>query len=65
MVQKIRQNGGDVWYLLAKDEGHGFRKKNRDYMINAIVMFFEKYLLAKKPEGQEIKGKVKIGLKFV
>ncbi|MEJ5246079.1 MAG: S9 family peptidase, partial [Bacteroidota bacterium] len=23
IVAKVRQNGGDVWYLLAKDEGHG------------------------------------------
>ena len=46
MVAKIRQNGGDVWYMLAKDEGHGFRKKtNRDHYNAAVVMFFEKYLL--------------------
>ncbi|MBA7600258.1 Tol-Pal system protein TolB [subsurface metagenome] len=46
MVSAIRKNGGTVWYLLAKDEGHGFRKKsNRDYCENAIVAFLEKYLL--------------------
>ena len=46
MVAKIRENGGDVWYMLAKDEGHGFRKKtNRDHYNAAVVMFFEKYLL--------------------
>ncbi len=46
MVEKIRQNGGDVWYLLGKDEGHGFRKKsNRDYYTNAVVLFLENYLL--------------------
>lgn len=27
MVQSIRKNKGEVWYMLAKDEGHGFRKK--------------------------------------
>ena len=47
MVAAIRDNGGDVWYLLAKDEGHGFRKKiNRDYYSNTVVLFLEKYLLA-------------------
>ena len=46
MVAAIRENGGEVWYLLAKDEGHGFRKKrNRDYYTNAVVLFLEKYLL--------------------
>ena len=25
----VRKNSGEVWYLLAKDEGHGFRKKNK------------------------------------
>ena len=26
MVEQIRGSGGQVWYLLAKDEGHGFRE---------------------------------------
>ncbi len=42
IVEKVRQNGGDVWYLLAKDEGHGFRKKsNRDYYNAAIALFLK------------------------
>jgi dipeptidyl aminopeptidase/acylaminoacyl peptidase len=46
MVAEIRKNGGDVWYLLAKDEGHGFRKKkNRDYMSYSLVLFLEEHLL--------------------
>jgi dipeptidyl aminopeptidase/acylaminoacyl peptidase len=46
IVKTVRSVGGAVWYLLAKDEGHGFRKKpNRDYMTNAITLFFEEYLL--------------------
>ena len=36
MVQKIRSVGTPVWYLMAKDEGHGFAKKsNRDYQFYA------------------------------
>lgn len=46
MVAEIRKSGGKVWYLMAKDEGHGFQKKvNRDYQLNAIVMFLEQNLL--------------------
>jgi hypothetical protein len=42
-----RKNSGEVWYLLAKDEEHGFRKKtNRDFYIWSEVLFLEKYLLA-------------------
>jgi dipeptidyl aminopeptidase/acylaminoacyl peptidase len=46
MVAKIREIGGKVWYLMAKDEGHGFRKKvNTDFYNNAVVMFLEENLL--------------------
>jgi dipeptidyl aminopeptidase/acylaminoacyl peptidase len=46
MVKVIRDGAGEVWYLLAKDEGHGFRKKpNRDYMHGAMVLFLETFLL--------------------
>ena len=46
MLAAIRSNGGEAWYLLAMDEGHGFRKKsNRDYMMHSMMMFLEKYLL--------------------
>lgn len=46
MVAAIRTHGGEVWYVMAKDEGHGFVKKaNRDYYSNAVVLFMEKYLL--------------------
>jgi dipeptidyl aminopeptidase/acylaminoacyl peptidase len=46
MVATIRTNGTPVWYLLAKDEGHGFsKKKNVDYPFYASVLFMQKYLL--------------------
>jgi dipeptidyl aminopeptidase/acylaminoacyl peptidase len=46
MVQIVRQNGTPVWWLLAKDEGHGFhKKKNSDYQFYATVMFVKEYLL--------------------
>jgi dipeptidyl aminopeptidase/acylaminoacyl peptidase len=50
IVATIRKQGGDAWYLLAKDEGHGFAKKvNRDYYQNAVILFLQKHLL-----GEEI-----------
>jgi dipeptidyl aminopeptidase/acylaminoacyl peptidase len=49
MVAKIRARGGEVWYLAAKDEGHGFRKKsNRDFYQRTIVTFLEKQRSASK-----------------
>jgi len=46
MVEIVRQNGTPVWWLLAKDEGHGFaKKKNQDYQFYATVMFVKQFLL--------------------
>jgi len=46
MVKSIRDNKGIVWYMLAKDEGHGFRKKeNRDQMTEAVALFLKINLL--------------------
>jgi len=48
MVQKIRGVGTPVWYVMAKDEGHGFAKKsNRDYQFYASILFMKEFLLAK------------------
>jgi len=45
MVAKVKVNQSPVWYLMAVDEGHGFRKKNNaDYQFYATVLFVEKYL---------------------
>jgi len=50
MVARVKQNGGPVWYLMAKDEGHGFRKKgNVDFQFYATVMFVRRFLLG-EPE---------------
>ena len=46
MVAKVRENGSPVWYLMAKDEGHGFRKKNNaDFQFYATVMFVKQFLV--------------------
>ena len=46
MAEVVRKNKTPVWFLMAKDEGHGFRKKkNRDFEFYATVMFVKEYLL--------------------
>jgi acetyl esterase/lipase len=43
LVARIRADGGDVWYLAAKDEGHGFKKKaNRDFYLQTAALFLER-----------------------
>jgi dipeptidyl aminopeptidase/acylaminoacyl peptidase len=40
IVNKMRAKGGEVWYLLAADEGHGYRKKqNRDAYYETFAQF--------------------------
>ncbi|MGH9581001.1 MAG: prolyl oligopeptidase family serine peptidase, partial [Terriglobales bacterium] len=46
MVATVRKSGTPVWYLLAKDEGHGFaKKKNNDFLFFSTVLFMQEYLL--------------------
>jgi dipeptidyl aminopeptidase/acylaminoacyl peptidase len=50
LVNAIRGKGGSVWYLLAKDEGHGFAKKqNADYQFLATILFLQQHLLDAAP----------------
>lgn len=43
MVAQLRRQGSEVWYLAAKDEGHGFRKKpNRDFYLKAFATFLQR-----------------------
>jgi len=46
ILDAVKKNDTETWYLLAKDEGHGFRKKNnRDFYTQSLMLFFEKFLL--------------------
>lgn len=46
IVATLEKQGTPVWYLEAKDEGHGFSKKrNLDYQMYTIVQFMQTYLL--------------------
>ncbi|MGA2813001.1 MAG: S9 family peptidase [Candidatus Acidiferrum sp.] len=42
----LEKQGTPVWLMIAKDEGHGYRRKgNLDYQFYATVEFLEQYLL--------------------
>jgi dipeptidyl aminopeptidase/acylaminoacyl peptidase len=51
MLAAIRSNGAEAWYMLAKDEGHGFQKKsNRDAQNAAIAAFLKLKLVGQRLE---------------
>lgn len=46
MVEALRAQGMPVWYMNALNEGHGYRKKeNRDVYQQAMMLFFQQYLV--------------------
>ena len=46
-LKAVRANGGACWYLMAKDEGHGFqKKKNADFQFLSTIQFWQQHLLA-------------------
>jgi dipeptidyl aminopeptidase/acylaminoacyl peptidase len=50
ILKAVRGNGQTAWYMLATDEGHGFRKKdNRDRLNEAVIQFLDQYLLSTTP----------------
>ncbi|WP_324675308.1 alpha/beta hydrolase family protein [Hymenobacter sp. GOD-10R] len=47
MLAALKKNGNDAWFMMAKDEGHGFRKKsNRDYQSAAMSEFIQQYVVS-------------------
>ena len=45
IVETLKRNGTPAWYLLASDEGHGFRRKaNADFQFAATVEFIRRTL---------------------
>jgi dipeptidyl aminopeptidase/acylaminoacyl peptidase len=48
IVAALKSQNTPVWYLVGKNEGHGFSKKqNADFQFYATILFIEKYLLGK------------------
>lgn len=52
LIEAVRANDRPAWHLLAKNEGHGFRKKaNADYQFWASLLFWHQHLLG-DPNGK-------------
>jgi dipeptidyl aminopeptidase/acylaminoacyl peptidase len=46
IADALKKQGTPVWLLIAKDEGHGYRKEtNQDFQFYAMVEFLQEYLL--------------------
>jgi len=46
IADALKKQGTPVWLLIAKDEGHGYRKKsNQDFQFYATVEFLQEHLL--------------------
>jgi dipeptidyl aminopeptidase/acylaminoacyl peptidase len=46
IADALKKQGTPVWLVIAKDEGHGYRKKaNQDFQFYATVEFLREYLL--------------------
>jgi dipeptidyl aminopeptidase/acylaminoacyl peptidase len=46
IIDKLNAQGTPTWFLVANDEGHGYaKKKNRDFLFNAEVLFIDRCLL--------------------
>jgi dipeptidyl aminopeptidase/acylaminoacyl peptidase len=57
IVAALKKQGTPVWYMIARDEGHGYQKKsNADYQFYASVAFLEKYLLEPGASSDVLSG---------
>lgn len=46
IVKTLKERNIPVWYLVAKDEGHGFAKKpNIDFQFYSTILFIQNFLL--------------------
>lgn len=46
MAAAVRKSGTPLWFIVAKDEGHGFaRQANSGFLMHAWAFFMEQYLL--------------------
>jgi dipeptidyl aminopeptidase/acylaminoacyl peptidase len=50
MVAKLRDQGTEVWYVLAKDEGHGVHKKANQEAVRTTEVQFLKSVLNPAPQ---------------
>lgn len=46
IVAAVKQNNAPIWYMIGKDEGHGFsKKKNQDFQFYSTIEFIQQFLL--------------------
>ncbi len=50
ILSAVRASGGDAWYLMAMDEGHGFQKKSNLSFQRAAETLFFRYVFNKENE---------------
>ena len=56
MVAALQKQGTPVWYLTAKDEGHGFaKKKNADFQFYSTILFVQQFLTGEKSQAAAAK----------
>ena len=54
IVAAVEKNGATVWYLVGKNEGHGFSKKdNSDYLRIVLVEFMRQHLLGNEAMARQ------------
>jgi dipeptidyl aminopeptidase/acylaminoacyl peptidase len=52
IVKEVSSKGVPTWYVVAKNEGHGFQKKeNVDYLREVLLEFMRRYLLGNGTEA--------------
>jgi dipeptidyl aminopeptidase/acylaminoacyl peptidase len=53
IIDKLNAQGTPTWFMVANDEGHGYaKKKNRDFLFDAQVLFVDKCLLGEMPAAK-------------
>ncbi len=56
-----RDAGAEVWYFLARDEGHGFRKRRtRDLFYAVMATFFEKHLVSREAQDDGTDSRIDV-----
>jgi dipeptidyl aminopeptidase/acylaminoacyl peptidase len=54
IVAAVEKNGAPVWYVVGKNEGHGFGKKdNSDYLRVVLIEFMRRHLLGGEAAAQK------------
>jgi dipeptidyl aminopeptidase/acylaminoacyl peptidase len=49
MLDKLKNNGIQTWFLMANDEGHGYaKKKNQDFLFYSTILFVKQFLLGEQ-----------------